>query len=32
MKPLADSLDFLQGEKRVYMGMLLPTLYVLQKK
>jgi len=32
MKPLADSLDFLQGEKSVYMGFLLPTLYALQKK
>lgn len=32
MKPLADSLDFLQGEESVYMGFLLPTLYALEKK
>lgn len=30
--PIADSLDFLQGEKAMYMGYLLPTLHALEKK
>jgi len=32
MEPLADTLDFLQGEKGMFMGYLLPTLYALQIK
>lgn len=32
MAPLATSLDLLQGDKQVYMGYLLPTLYALEKK
>jgi len=30
--PVAESLDFLQGEKAMYMGYLLPTLHALEKK
>jgi len=32
MTPLAESLDFLQGEDSMFMGYLLPTLYALDKK
>ncbi|KAF0704577.1 Uncharacterized protein FWK35_00037648, partial [Aphis craccivora] len=32
MTPLAESLDFLQGEESMFMGYLLPTLYALDKK
>jgi len=32
MSPLADTLDFLQGEESMYMGFLLPSLYALEKK
>jgi len=32
MAPLAESLDFLQGEDGMLMGYLLPTLYALEKK
>jgi len=30
--PVAESLDFLQGEKAMYMGYPLPTLNALKKK
>lgn len=32
MAPLAESLDFLQGEDGMLMGYLLPTIYALEKK
>lgn len=32
MTPIAESLDFLQGEEGMFMGYLLPTLYALDKK
>ncbi|XP_060852285.1 uncharacterized protein LOC132930428 isoform X2 [Rhopalosiphum padi] len=32
MSPIADTLDFLQGEECMYMGYLLPSLYALEKK
>ncbi|KAL4131068.1 hypothetical protein QTP88_008419 [Uroleucon formosanum] len=32
MLPLADTLDFLQGEESMYMGFLLPSLHALEKK
>jgi len=32
MTPLAESLDFLQGEATMFMGYLLPTLHALDKK
>lgn len=32
MSPLADTLDFLQGEESMYMGFLLPSLHALEKK
>jgi len=32
MEPLADTLDFLQSEKGIFMGYLLPTLYALKIK
>lgn len=31
-EPVAESLDFLQGKKAMYMGYLLPTLHALEKK
>jgi len=30
--PVAESLEFLQGEKAIYMRYLLPTLHALEKK
>jgi len=32
MSPLADTLDYLQGEECMYMGFLLPSFYALEKK
>ncbi|KAL4135924.1 hypothetical protein QTP88_007503 [Uroleucon formosanum] len=32
MEPIASTLDFLQGEKGMYMGFFLPTIYALDKK
>lgn len=32
MEPIASTLDFLQGEKGMYMGFFLPTIHALDKK
>jgi hypothetical protein len=32
MKPLADGLDILQGDKEVSLGYILPTLFTIRKK
>lgn len=32
MEPIATSLDFLQGESRMYLGYTLPVLHTLKKK